>query len=63
MLKCAYMKDKPYYPQAKVICQCGNVYTTAATVREIHVELCSACHPFSTGKQTLSAVRKPGQEK
>ncbi len=42
-----------YYPEAKVICACGNTFTTGATIEEIHVELCSACHPFYTGKQKL----------
>lgn len=42
-----------YFPEAKVICACGNTFTTGATVEEIHVELCSACHPFYTGKQKL----------
>ena len=42
-----------YYPEAKVICACGIAFTTGATVKEIHVELCSACHPFYTGKQKL----------
>ena len=42
-----------YYPEAKVVCACGNTFTTGATVKEIHVELCSACHPFYTGKQKL----------
>ena len=42
-----------YYPEAKVICACGNTFSTGATVKEIHVELCSACHPFYTGKQKL----------
>ncbi len=42
-----------YYPEAKVICACGNTFTTGATIKEISVELCSACHPFYTGKQKL----------
>ena len=42
-----------YYPDAKVKCACGNTFTTGATVKEINVELCSACHPFYTGKQKL----------
>lgn len=42
-----------YYPEAKVICACGNTFSTGATVKELHVELCSACHPFYTGKQKL----------
>lgn len=39
-----------YYPEAKVTCACGNVFTTGATVPEIRVEVCSACHPFYTGQ-------------
>lgn len=39
-----------YFPEAKVTCACGNVFTTGATVPEIRVEVCSACHPFYTGQ-------------
>jgi large subunit ribosomal protein L31 len=42
-----------YYPAAKVTCACGNTFTTGSTVEELHVEICSACHPFFTGKQNL----------
>ena len=42
-----------YYPKAKVICACGNTFTTGSTVEEMHVEICSACHPFFTGKQKV----------
>ncbi|MFA5935923.1 MAG: 50S ribosomal protein L31 [Patescibacteria group bacterium] len=42
-----------YFPDAKLVCACGNVVTAGSTVEEIHVELCSACHPFYTGKQKL----------
>ncbi len=42
-----------YYNDAKVTCVCGNSFTTGSTLKEIHVELCSACHPFYTGKQKL----------
>ncbi|MBI5466149.1 MAG: 50S ribosomal protein L31 [Candidatus Kerfeldbacteria bacterium] len=42
-----------YYPKAKVICACGHTFTTGSTVPELHVEICSACHPFFTGKQKL----------
>lgn len=42
-----------YFPDAKIICACGNVITAGSTVSEIHVELCSKCHPFYTGKQKL----------
>ena len=42
-----------YYPNAKVICACGNSFTTGSTQKELKVELCSMCHPFYTGKQKL----------
>jgi len=42
-----------YYPEAKVICACGHTFTIGSTMEEIHVEICSACHPFYTGKQKL----------
>ncbi len=42
-----------YFPNAKIVCACGNVVTAGSTVEEIHVELCSNCHPFYTGKQKL----------
>ncbi len=43
----------PKYLECKVACACGNQFTTHSTVPEIHVEICSACHPFFTGKQKL----------
>lgn len=39
-----------WYPECKVICACGNTFITGATVPEITVEVCSACHPFYTGQ-------------
>ncbi|MDD2647054.1 MAG: 50S ribosomal protein L31 [Patescibacteria group bacterium] len=42
-----------YYPKAKIICSCGNILTVGSTMPEIHVEVCSKCHPFFTGKQKL----------
>ena len=42
-----------YYHDAKVVCACGNVFTTGSTKKELHVEICSNCHPFYTGKQKL----------
>jgi len=42
-----------YYPKCQVSCVCGNTFTTGSTEPEIHIELCSACHPFYTGKQKL----------
>lgn len=40
-----------YYAEARVTCACGNTFTTGSTKEAISVELCSACHPFYTGKQ------------
>ncbi|MBI2582722.1 50S ribosomal protein L31 [Candidatus Azambacteria bacterium] len=42
-----------YYPNAKVRCACGNTFTVGSTVPEISVEICSACHPFYTGKEKI----------
>jgi large subunit ribosomal protein L31 len=43
----------PQYEEATVRCSCGNEFTTRSTKKELHVELCSQCHPFYTGKQKL----------
>ena len=43
----------PEYMLAKVTCACGNTFETRSTKPELHVEVCSACHPFYTGKQKL----------
>ena len=40
----------PKIVKSKIICACGNVIETYSTKPEIHVEICSACHPFYTGK-------------
>ena len=42
-----------YYPDATVRCACGNTWTTGSTVKEIHTDVCSACHPFFTGEQRI----------
>jgi len=42
-----------YYPEAQVICSCGNTFVTGATVPEIRTDVCSACHPFYTGEQRI----------
>jgi len=42
-----------YHPTAKVICACGNTFTVGSTLPELHIEICSNCHPFYTGKQKL----------
>jgi len=41
----------PKYVDATITCACGNVIKTRSTVAEINVGICSACHPFYTGKQ------------
>ena len=43
----------PEYQECQVVCACGNTFTTRSTKKEIHVEICSSCHPFFTGKQKL----------
>ena len=47
------MKEKihPKYVEATVVCACGNTFKTRSTKPELRVEICSACHPFFTGKQ------------
>lgn len=46
----------PKYDASRIICSCGNTVETRSTRSEIHVEICSACHPFYTGKQKLMDV-------
>lgn len=43
----------PKYELTKITCACGNVIETRSTVKDLNVEICSACHPFFTGKQKL----------
>ncbi len=43
----------PEYVETTISCACGNTLTTRTTVADLHVEICSACHPFYTGKQRL----------
>jgi len=43
----------PPYETLKVVCACGNQFETGSTKPEIRLEICSACHPFFTGKQKL----------
>ena len=42
-----------YYPEAKVICACGNTWTTGSTLEVITTDVCSKCHPFFTGEQRI----------
>ena len=43
----------PEYKQTQIKCACGNVIETGSTTEDIRIEICSACHPFYTGKQKL----------
>lgn len=43
----------PAYQEVAVRCACGNTFTTRSTKPELHLEICSACHPFFTGRQKL----------
>ena len=45
-----------YHKNAKVFCVCGNTFETGSTQKELRVDICSACHPFYTGKQKLVDV-------
>ena len=42
-----------YYPDAVVVCACGNTWTTGSTQKEIRTDVCSKCHPFFTGEQRI----------
>lgn len=44
----------PAYAEIKVTCSCGNTFTTRSTIgRDLHLEICSKCHPFYTGQQKI----------
>ncbi len=43
----------PEYKAAKIVCNCGAVIETRSTRGDFHIEICSNCHPFFTGKQKL----------
>jgi large subunit ribosomal protein L31 len=43
----------PKYEEVDVRCACGNTFKTRSTKPELHLEICSACHPFFTGRQKL----------
>lgn len=42
-----------YHSKATATCSCGHIFTLGATVEDIKIDLCSACHPFYTGKQKM----------
>ena len=43
----------PKYMESTITCGCGNVVKTKSTVGDMHVEICSNCHPFYSGKQKI----------
>ncbi len=43
----------PEYKEVKVVCACGETFITRSTLPSIHVDICSRCHPFYTGKQKI----------
>ena len=44
----------PQYEEINVTCSCGNKFTTRSTVcKDLHLDICSACHPFYTGQQKI----------
>ena len=51
------MKDEihPAYKEVSVVCSCGNKFKTRSTYGKdaLHIEVCSVCHPYYTGKQKL----------
>ena len=49
------MKDgiHPEFYRAKVTCVCGNTFEVGSTKKEMSIDICSACHPFFTGKHKL----------
>ena len=50
------MKEKihpQYYPDAKIVCSCGNTIITGSTKKLLKVEMCSQCHPFFTGEHRM----------
>ena len=42
-----------YFPEATVVCACGNTWNTGSTQESIRTDVCSACHPFFTGEQRI----------
>jgi len=42
-----------YFTKSKVTCSCGNTFEVGGTLKEVHVEICSKCHPFYTGQEKI----------
>lgn len=51
----------PEYKTCKVTCACGNTFETRSTISEIKVGVCSACHPFYTGKRGSMVASEEGR--
>ena len=53
------MKDgiHPKFSESKVVCACGNTFMSGSIKNELHVDVCSKCHPFFTGQQRNMAAR------
>lgn len=51
----------PNYGPAKVICACGNTFMTGSTKKELHVDICSKCHPFFTGDKQQKIIDTGGR--
>lgn len=50
------MRDKihpEWYPDARLVCVCGNSFTVGSVKQELRVEICGTCHPFYTGEQRI----------
>lgn len=51
-----------WYPEAQMVCACGNMFTVGSTKQTIHIEICHKCHPFFTGEaryvDTLGRVER-----
>ncbi len=43
----------PEYKEVKIVCACGETIVTRSTRKDIHIDICSKCHPFYTGKQKI----------
>jgi len=46
-------KIHPQYQLSTISCACGNSWTTRSTLEQMHVDVCSQCHPFFTGEQRI----------
>lgn len=53
------MKDgiHPKFSESKVVCACGNTFMSGSVRTELHVDVCSKCHPFFTGQQRNLSAR------